>query len=415
MRQSLHNPETFADQEPQMESGRPDPGAVAPSRFKVEWISDLGVVPRRQWDALAESLAYPFLEYDWLRTLELSKSTCPETGWMPYHLVVWSGERLVAAAPLYVKGHSAGEFVFDHIWADVAQQLSIDYYPKLVGMSPFTPMVGYRFLMAPDIDEAQVTRLMIDAIDDLCARMGLSGVSFLFVDPNWGRRMQHLGFVPWQHLSFTWTNRQFQNFDGYLARFKSNQRRNIKRERLAMERQGITLQVHTGGDIPPGYLPRMYRFYERTNDKFGPWGCKYLTPAFFQTVGARFARRLVVVAAYRGEDRQAPVGMSLLARKNGRLYGRYWGSETDLPMLHFNTCYYTPIEWAIQNGIQQFDPGMGGAHKSRRGFEAAANHSLHRFYDERLQRIMDQHIDTINRLEREQIERANQQLPFAKR
>ena len=205
-----------------MEIGRPHTGAVAPAHLKIKWISDLGAIERNQWDALAGSLTYPFLEWDWLRTLELSKSTCAQTGWVPYHLTVWSGERLVAAAPLYLKGHSAGEFVFDHIWADVAQRLNISYYPKLVGMSPFTPMVGYRFLMAPDVDENDITQLIINEIDDRCVRMGVSGVSFLFVDPRWGRYMRSFGFRHWQHLSFTWKNRQFQDFDGYLARLNSN-------------------------------------------------------------------------------------------------------------------------------------------------------------------------------------------------
>lgn len=397
-----------------MELGRSYPGAVSPTQLTIRWISDLGGIDRNQWDNLAGSLTFPFLEWDWLQTLESSKSACLETGWMPYHLTVWSGERLVAAAPLYIKGHSAGEFVFDNIWADVAQRMNISFYPKLVGMSPFTPMVGYRFLMAPDMDENGMTRLMVDTINDLCTQMGLSGVSFLFVDPRWGQKMQRLGFQRWQHLSFTWTNRQFESFDDYLACFNSNQRRNIKRERLAMTRQGIQLKVFTGDHIPPGMIPRMYRFYERTNDKFGPWGCKYLTPSFFDMVRSRFARRLVVVAAFRGHERDEPVGMSFLAHKDKRLFGRYWGCEYEIPMLHFNVCYYAPIEWAIQNGVRFFDPGMGGAHKSRRGFEAVPNHSLHRFTNERLQLIMDQHIDAINRLEGEQIEKVNQQLPFAK-
>ena len=397
-----------------MELNRPYPGAVSPTHLTIRWISDLNDIDCGQWDDMASSLAYPFLEWDWLHTIESSNSASPETGWLPHHLTVWSGERLVAAAPLYIKGHSAGEFVFDHLWADVAQRMNISYYPKLVGMSPFTPMVGYRFLMAPGVDENEMTRLMVNSIDDLCARIGLSGVSFLFVDPQWGQTMQRFGFQRWQHLSFTWINRQFQNFDDYLACFNANQRRNIKRERLAMTRQGISLEVFTGDQIPNEMIPRMYRFYERTNDKFGPWGCKYLTPAFFDRVRSRFARRLVVVAAFRGKEREQPVGMSFLVRKADRLFGRYWGCESDIPMLHFNACYYAPIEWAIQNGVRYFDPGMGGVHKSRRGFEAVPNHSLHRFTNERLQLVMDQHIDVINRLEGEQIEKVNRQLPFAK-
>jgi len=398
-----------------MESGRPQRGIVNPSSFRVAWISNLGSIRPHAWDALAKPLAYPFLEWNWLRTLELSQSTALETGWLPHHLTIWSGDRLVAAAPLYIKGHSAGEFVFDHVWADVAQRLNISYFPKLVGMSPFTPMIGYRFLMAPDVDETEMTHLMVTAIDDLCRRVGLGGVSFLFVDPSWGQRMRDFGFQKWQHLSFAWTNRRFRTFDDYLGRFNSNQRRNIKRERQAMKRQDITIEVYTGGDIPAEFIPRMYSFYESTNQKFGPWGCHYLNRSFFEMVGARFSDRLLMVAAFENHNRRLPVGMSFLVRKNDRLYGRYWGSRHEISMLHFNVCYYTPIEWAISNGIQYFDPGAGGAHKIRRGFEVVPNYSLHRFSDERLQRIMNQHIDAINRLEGEQADKLNRQLPLAKK
>ena len=398
-----------------METDRLQNGAVTPADYKIAWISDLGSIQRIQWDALAEPLDFPFLEWDWLRTLELSRSTVIETGWLPHHLTIWSGERLVAAAPLFIKGHSAGEFVFDHVWADVAERLNIAYFPKLVGMSPFTPMIGYRFLMAPDIDEAVMTRLMLNEIDGFCHQAGLSGVSFLFVEPDWGRRMLGYGFQKWQHLSFAWNNRRFNNFDDYLGRFNSNQRRNIRRERQALERQDIAIRVYTGDSIPSKFIPQMYSFYESTNDKFGPWGCKYLTPAFFDLVGDRFGDRLVLVAAFRNGDSHSPIGMSFLVRKKERLYGRYWGSQDEIPMLHFNACYYTPIEWAIGNGIRHFDPGAGGAHKIRRGFEAIPNHSLHRFTDERLQRIMVDHIDAVNRLEGEQIEKLNRQLPFANR
>ena len=398
-----------------METDRLQHQSDVSNHYKIDWISDLGSIQRSQWDALAKPLAFPFLEWDWLRTLELSKSTVPETGWLPHHLTVWKRDRLVAAAPLYVKGHSAGEFVFDHVWADVAQRLNIAYYPKLVGMSPFTPMIGYRFLMAPDQDESELTRLMLKEIDAFCIRAGLSGTSFLFVDPDWGRSMLDFGFQPWQHLSFAWTNRRFEDFDDYLAQFNSNQRRNIKRERRSLQRQGIAIRIYTGDEIPAAIIPRMFSFYERTNDKFGPWGCKYLTPDFFDLVGDRFADRLVVVAAFENGDEKNPVGMSFLVRKRERLYGRYWGSRQEIPMLHFNACYYTPIQWSIENGIRRFDPGAGGAHKIRRGFEAIPNHSLHRFYDERLQRIMRDHIGAINRMEGEQLNKLNRQLPLAKR
>jgi predicted N-acyltransferase len=383
--------------------------------YSIAWISGIDQVPRTAWDALAGRLPSPFFEWDWLHLMEASGSAVPRTGWLPNHLTVWSGSELVAAAPLYVKGHSAGEFVFDHIWSDVAGRIGIDYYPKMVGMSPFTPMIGYRFLVAPGADENAVTERMLWEIDCFCRQYHLSGCSFNFVDPDWQHRIESLGYLGWEHLSFVWQNRDYRNFDDYLAAFKSNQRRNIKRERRAMARQGLIIRVLAGEEIPPSFLPRMYRFYQRTNDKFGPWGCRYLTPAFFERLYDTFRRHLVVVAAFENRNERRPVGMSMLVAKGENLYGRYWGSGGEINALHFNACYYSPIEWAIAHGIRRFDPGAGGAHKIRRGFEAVANVSLHRFRHPRLRRVMETHIGKINQLEREQITALNLELPFARR
>ena len=385
------------------------------SDYSISWIQNIADIDRAEWDALAERLPTPFLEYDWLRLMELSGSTTAKTGWLPHHLVIRRGSTLVAAAPMYIKGHSAGEFVFDHVWADVAGRMGIEYYPKIVGMSPFTPMAGYRFLIAPGEDERQLTAAMVAEIDRLCRRHNLSGSSFLFADPQWYREMLEQGYYVWQHQSYAWLNNGFKSFDDYLAVFNSNQRRNIKRERKAIEKQGVNLKILTGDQIPRRLFPLMYRFYEHTNDKFGPWGCRYLTPPFFEGLYERFRHRLVFIAAYDGGEDSLPVGMSMLVTKGRHLYGRYWGSSRPLNSLHFNACYYSPIEWAINNGIKRFDPGAGGSHKIRRGFTSLPSFSLHRFSDPRMLQIMENHIDEINRLEQEQIDALNQELPFAKR
>ena len=383
--------------------------------YAAAWLKSIAEVDQIQWDALAEPLDTPFLEWDWLRQMEISKSTTAETGWLPHHLTIWSDGRLVAAAPLYIKAHSAGEFVFDHAWADVARQLKISYYPKLVGMSPFTPMIGYRFLIAPGENEDHLTRQMIIEIEQLCHQFRLSGCSFLFVDPKWRRKMRHYGFIDWLHQSFRWFNAGYQSFDDYLSVFNSNQRRNIKRERRSIKHQGVYLKTFAGHQIPPALLSEIYPFYERTNDKFGPWGCKYLKRPFFEGLADSYRHRLLVVAAYQKSGPDSPLGLSLLVHKRGRLYGRYWGCSTQINNLHFNACYYSPIEWGIANGIKQFDPGMGGYHKIRRGFTAVSNYSLHRFFDQRLEQVMNSHIEEINRLEQEQIDALNDELPMAQK
>ena len=385
------------------------------SSYRIAWLKSITDVDQTHWDVLAEPLRTPFLEWEWLRQMEVSKSTTAETGWLPYHLTVWSQDQLVAAAPLYIKGHSAGEFVFDHAWADVAQRLKIPYYPKLVGMSPFTPMVGYRFLIASGEHEENLTARMVGEIERFCRRHQIYSCSFHFVDPDWCHQMIKYGFSSWLHQSFVWQNLGYQSFDDYLAIFNSNQRHNIKRERKSIAIQALKIKVFQGDEIPNSFFSKIYPFYERTNDKFGPWGCKYLKDSFFSGLADGYRHRLVIVAVFNKEDADSPLGMSLLVRKRDQLFGRYWGCSKEVNHLHFNACYYSPIEWAIARGIQRFDPGMGGYHKIRRGFTAIGNHSLHRFFDQRLDQIMKTHIEEINRLEQEHIDELNLELPFARK
>ena len=384
------------------------------SGFSIRWVDSISNLDPTAWNELADRLTTPFLEWEWLHLMEASGSTSAKTGWLPHHLTIWSDRNLIAAAPLYIKGHSAGEFVFDQVWADLANQLSIAYYPKLVGMSPFTPMIGYRFLIAPGEDEDALTQLIIKEIDRFCQRFRLSGCSFLFVDPDWQSRCLRDAFSQWMHQSYIWQNRGYRSFDDYLAMFNSNQRRNIKRERKDMESQELTLRVIEGEQIPQTFMPIMYDYYVRTNEKFGPWGCKFLNYSFFDGLYYRYRHRLVAVTAYDRQDQNgSPVGMSLLVTKGDKLYGRYWGCARSIKNLHFNACYYSPIEWAISRDIQNFDPGAGGPHKLRRGFSAIPNYSLHRFFDHRLKGLMQSHIDEINRMEQEHIDMLNDELPFS--
>lgn len=382
------------------------------AQYSVEWITKFSDLPQSDWDALALPLKTPFLEWAWLNNMETSGSVTTNTGWLPHHLVVWRGRSLVAAAPLYLKGHSYGEFVFDHQWADLAQRLGVQYYPKMIGMSPFTPAEGYRFLIAPGEDEDELTALMVHAIDAFCDRNHISGCNFLYVDPDWRTVMERHGFVTWLHHSYIWSNQGYQTFDDYLQVFNANQRRNIKRERNAMQKAGLSMQVLTDDAVTNGLLSLMYDFYSDTCDKFGWWGSKYLTRQFFEQLHTSFRHRVVLAAAFSEQDPRKPTGMSFCLRKGDQIYGRYWGSFQEFDCLHFNACYYTPIEWAIAQGVQTFDPGAGGRHKKRRGFPAQPNYSLHRFYSDRLWQILRSYIQEVNAMEQREIDDINQDLPF---
>jgi len=381
--------------------------------YTIVWHQSLAEIDRAVWDALAVPLQTPFLEWRWLNLMETSGSITRQAGWLPSHLTVWDDNRLVGAAPLYAKSHSAGEFVFDHTWADFSERMGIRYYPKLVGMSPVTPVSGYRFLIAPDVETKRLTTLMIDEIHRFCMDNRLSGCSFLFVDPEWRSLLSHCGFTAWTHQGFVWNNRGCLTFDDYLSGFNTNQRHNIRRERNKVSARGVVIKSYSGDEIPPRFFPVMHSLYERTNDKFGPWSCKYLRGEFFHRLHEQYRHRLVMVAAFEETHHQDPVGMSLLVTKNDRLFGRYWGSFKEIENLHFNVCYYEPIRWAIEHSVRHFDPGLGGPHKCRRGFVAVPTYSLHRFYDPRMRWVMANHIDEINRLEKEQIENLNRSIPFS--
>lgn len=380
--------------------------------YTFRWISKISEVDKAAWNELAEPLPTPILDWEWLHQMEVSGSTVPSTGWRPSHLTVWKGDELVAAAPLYIKTSSSGEFVYDYAWADVARQVGVRYYPKLVGMSPATPSIGYRFLVSASEDLDAMTEIMLDEIDDFCDSRRLGSVGFNFADPDWAEIVSRHGYRKWMHQSYAWKNKGYGSFDDYLALFNKNQRRNVKRERKSIEEAGIVLKPLVGEEIPKSYFAHMYQFYDIQNSQFGPWAARYLTREFFLGLYEGFRHRLMFMAAFEESDLDTPVGMAFLLTKGDQLIGRYWGCTANYSNLYFNTCYYAPIQWAIEHGVKVFDPGAGSPLKLRRGFEAVGNFSLHKFYDRQMQKIMDAYIDEINANEELQIEAMNGAVPF---
>ncbi|MEN9234432.1 MAG: GNAT family N-acetyltransferase [Gloeomargarita sp. DG02_1_bins_92] len=377
--------------------------------YTLKWLGGVGEVPAAQWNALALPLATPFLEWEWLNHLESSGSVMARTGWLPRHLTLWRGQTLVAAAPLYLKGHSYGEFVFDHQWAELAYRVGEPYYPKLVGMTPFTPAVGYRFLVAAG--ETGVNELFLEAIDRFCQKEGVSSCHFLFADPEWSEAMAALGCHRWLHHHYLWQNHHYQSFEDYLAHFNANQRRNIKRERQAVQKAGLHMHTFHGAEIPNHFFSIMYDLYSNTCDRF-LWGSKYLNRKFFQGLQRDYKHRLLFSVACTERGASEPVGMAFCITKNQHLYGRYWGAWQEVDSLHFETCYYTPITWAIHHGVQTFDPGAGGRHKKRRGFWATPNYSLHRFYTQRLGAILPEYIHQTNEYTAQEIQAINENIPL---
>lgn len=371
-------------------------------------------IPKEAWDRLATRLPTPLMEWEWLRALEESGSITPRDGWNPTHLTCYRNGTLVGATPLYGRTQSMGEFVFDFALADVAEQIGVSYYPKLVGMSPATPSTGYSFLIDPQESKEEITAAMLEEIFSFARTRGHMAVQFNYVEPSFREPLKTHGFIEWEHQGFLWENRGFAGFDDYLERFRKNQRRNIRRERLSMADQGLEVRVLWGEEIPASYFPLMAEYYHLTNDQFGPWAARFLTSRFFDLLEERFRHRIAMVAAHPtgAPVEEEPIALSFLLVKDQTMLGRYWGTREYRDNLHFNVCYYEPIQWAIEKGVRRFDPGMGSSHKIRRGFRAVANYSHHYFLDDRMQAIFRANIDRINSYEEQNIHFLNENLPL---
>ncbi|MEO1003971.1 MAG: GNAT family N-acetyltransferase [Cyanobacteria bacterium J06638_7] len=391
------------------------------AELEARWHQSTAEIPPAAWDQLLQHQAsasqapaeLPFYSWRWLQQLEASGSIVPRQGWRACHLGLWRGDDLVALAPLYLKGHSYGEFVFDQSFAQLAGQLGLSYYPKLVGMSPVSPVQGYRFLVAASEDAAALTARMLELIDGFCRSNRILSCNFLYVDPAWQELAEACGCAAWINQQSQWSNPGHADFGDYLASFNANQRRNIKRERKAVAAAGLSVTPLVGEAIAPALVARMHAFYAQHCARWGPWGSKYLSEAFFVALAGdpQLRRHLVLFSAHRG-DAAEPLAMSLCVRGGDHLWGRYWGSEVDVDCLHFEVCYYAPIAWAIANGIRHFDPGAGGSHKRRRGFVAQPRASLHRWSDPRFDAILRDWLPGANAAMVREIAAINAELPF---
>ena len=373
-------------------------------------------IPADQWNRLASGSLYsPFLEHEFLASVESSGCAAPETGWYPRHFVLRADNRIIAAAPAYAKTHSMGEFVFDQGLAQAVMGMNKPYYPKLVAALPFTPSPGYRFLLDADYDEAALTRTLCEGMAIYRDQSELASHSILFADPRWEPPSPpdspQSTFHRWAHQYFLWENNSYSSFDDYLARFNKNQRRNIRRERQSVRESGLHIDRLTGADLTDAVMDRMYDFYRSTNENFGPWAAFYLNREWFQTIAECWSHRIILFTAA-PSPADAPIAISLIVRKGSQMIGRYWGASRRVPNLHFELCYYAPIEFAVNQGIASFDPGMGSLHKARRGFGSREFISYHSFADSEVSEFFAAVLHRVNRGEREAIRALDESIPW---
>ena len=336
---------------------------------EIRFHAAIAELPAMAWDALRAD-ANPFVSHAFLHALESSGCISSNWGWQAHHLGVYDDNCLVAAAPLYLKGNSHGEFVFDWGWARAWERAGGQYYPKLLNAVPYSPVPGPRLLAGNDRRTALLQHTLVEAMHQEAGRLGLSSVhaNFLLLpeldafDESWLARSD---------VQFHWHNRGYRHFPDFLAALSHKKRKNILRERTQVAASGLVIEWRSGDTLDGHEWDRVHALYEAAFDAKGNHAV--LTEAFFHRLG-ELGTLAQVALARRNEE---IVAMALFLQGDGVLYGRYWGASIDVPGLHFELCYYRGIEYAITRQLRRFEPGAQGEHKLARGFLPVRTHSRH--------------------------------------
>ena len=322
------------------------------------------------WDACAGP-DNPFVSHAFLSAVEDSGSANARTGWLPQHAVLRDpGGRVVAAAPMYAKSHSYGEYVFDHGWAQAFERAGGRYYPKLQVASPFSPVPGPRLLVRPDAGLDSVA--VAGALAQACGELGLSSVHVTFCTEGDYAALGEAGWLQRIGTQFHWRNADYLTFDDFLAALSSRKRKSIRRERRDANACGLEFVALRGPEITRHDWAAFYQFYTATVDR--KWGSAYLTPKFFSLLSERLGDAVVLMLAREGGK---PVAGALNLVGTDALYGRNWGCIGDYPFLHFELCYYRAIDFAIAHGLRRVEAGAQGEHKIQRGYLPVPTYSAH--------------------------------------
>jgi uncharacterized protein len=321
-----------------------------------------------EWDALASGLGRaldPFTTHRFLSALDASGSTGKGTGWQTRPLLLREGGSLIGATPMYVKGHSQGEYIFDHGWADGYARAGRRYYPKLQIAVPFTPATGARFL-------GQGRDALVQGAIGIAEQNGLSSLHITFCTEVEATALagQH-GLLHRVTQQFHWVNNGYATFDDFLADLSSRKRKNIRKERETAQAP-VDIRALTGDAIEPAHWEAFWQFYQDTGNR--KWGTPYLTRAAFDQFHATMRDDILMVLAFR-DGRPVAGALNFIGRDT--LFGRYWGCAEDHPCLHFELCYYQAIDWAIRHGLAKVEAGAQGEHKLARGYLPVPVHSLH--------------------------------------
>jgi len=342
---------------------------------KLQVTETLSAVEPGDWNRLAGSA--PFLQHAFLHGLHESGCASADTGWAPQYLLLRNDSGgLAGAMPLYLKSHSYGEYVFDWAWADAYQRHGLDYYPKLLSAVPFTPVTGAR-LLAPTAEQRS---LLVAGALQLARDSGLSSLHVLYPRDEDQALLLEQGLMPRQGRQFHWRNAGYEDFEAFLAALSHDKRKKIRQERRKVAQAGVEFRHARGSAISAADWDFFYRCYERTYYEHG--NAPYLSRDFFHRMQHDMPQNWLMFTAERGGQ---PIASSLVALNDARTapgtgdvaYGRYWGALERVDCLHFEACYYQPLQWCIQNGFVRFEGGAQGEHKMARALLPVRTRSAH--------------------------------------
>jgi len=380
--------------------------------MQVSVINSMDKIAASDWNALAGN-ANPFLRHEFLHALEATGCVDAKTGWQPQHLVIHRDGtprgRLLGAAPVYLKNHSYGEYVFDWAWANAYARAGLSYYPKLVVGVPFTPATGPRLLALAGTDTTAIKQRLVQGALRLMEQSAASSLHWLFLTEDDARQLETDNHLIRTGYQFHWTNGGYRDFDDFLSTFTAQKRKKIKRERRYVQEAGIVMEALSDAAVTTTHWDVFYEFYHSTIRQHG--AIPYLSRAFFHRLGETMREQVVLIFARRGTEYLAG---ALNLRGADTLYGRYWGSRGEFHSLHFETCYYSAIQYCIERGLKRFEAGAQGEHKLARGFTPVVTRSAHRLVHPQFNRAVADY------LERERIDVAstmnelNKHVPFKK-
>ena len=366
-------------------------------------LTSLDGIAASQWNALL-SEAQPFLQHAFLSALEDSGSVGGRSGWQAVHQL-WldtQGQPL-AALPAYIKSHSYGEYVFDHGWADACRRAGIDYYPKLLGAIPFSPVSGQRLLGDP-----LAAGQLLDELSASLTQQGLSSLHINFTSPADDALLQGRdGWLQRLGCQYHWHNRGYRDFQDFLDALSSRKRKQMRKEREQVAGQGIAFDWREGQQLSEAEWDFVYLCYANTYRVRGQ--TPYLTRLFFSLLAERMPQMIRVVLAHQAGR---PVAMAFSLVGGDSLYGRYWGCLAEFDRLHFETCFYQGMDYAIAQGLQRFDAGAQGEHKLIRGFEPVITHSWHYLCHPGLRAAVADFLEQEREGVRDYAEQANALLPY---